>query len=194
MIEYLESLDQTLFLELNGHHNATMDIVMWLISTIFPWIVVFLFIFYYAYRKGKLKFLLLILLGIGLCVLLADRISVLAFKQVFLRYRPTHNLEIGDLVHTIISPFSSEEYRGGKYGFVSSHAANFFAIATYVYLCFKSYSKLWLLLFLWASLIGYSRIYLGVHYPSDIFGGAILGLGIGFLVYKLLNKISYEHT
>ena len=102
MIEYLESIDRSIFLELNSYHTPIMDIVMWYVSTIFPWIIVFLFIFYYAYKKGNLRFLLIALLGIALCVLLADRISVMAFKNVFLRYRPTHNLEIADMVHTVI--------------------------------------------------------------------------------------------
>ena len=167
---------------------------MWYVSSIIPWIPLFLFFFYYAYKKGKTKLVIVTLVGILLCVLLADRISVLAFKQVFLRYRPTHNLDIGPLVKTVINPFSGEEYRGGTYGFVSSHAANFFAIATFLFFLFKSFTKKWGWLYLWAGLIAYSRIYLGVHYPLDIIGGSILGLLIGFTVSKLLNKIDYEHS
>ncbi len=194
MLEAIEKLDQEVFLALNSHHTPFMDSVMWYVSTIIPWIPLFLFFLYYAYKKGKLKFVLITVVGIVLCILLADRLSVMAFKDVFQRYRPTHNLDIGHLVETVINPFKNEEYRGGQYGFVSSHAANFFAISTFLHLLFMQFSKKWWLLYLWAGLIAYSRIYLGVHYPLDIIGGAMLGLLIGFVTYKMLNKIKYEHA
>ncbi len=193
MLDSIESLDRSLFLTLNQSHTPMWDSIMWYISTIVLWIPLFLFFAYYAYKKGKLKFLLIIIIGIVLCILLADRLSVMAFKNVFERYRPTHNLEIRDFVKTVFKP-NGEEYRGGMYGFVSSHAANFFAIATFLFFSFRSFSKLWVLLFLWAAIIGYSRIYLGVHYPLDILGGTILGFCIGFVTFKLSNKIKYERT
>ena len=173
MLEYLETLDRQLFLELNSHHTPFMDKVMWYISTLYPWIIVFLFFFYYAYKKGQIKLMLIILAGLALCTLLADRTSVMAFKNVFLRYRPSRNLDIQHLVHTVIEPSTGQPYIGGWYGFVSSHATNFFAASTFIFFMFKSYSKWWGMLFLWAGLIAYSRIYLGVHYPADIVGRSL---------------------
>ncbi len=161
---------------------------MWWISNAFIWIPLFLFFVYFSYKKGGYKFTLVIIGGAGLCVLLADRISVELFKEVFQRYRPTHHSEIGDLVHTVIKP-NGEEYRGGLYSFVSSHATNFMAIGSYFFFHFRSYSKKWLWLFPWVALISYSRIYLGVHYPSDILCGGILGLLIAILVYQLSIRI-----
>jgi len=189
MLDYLEHIDRELFLFLNGCHTPLVDSIMWYISTTWLWIPVYLFFLYYAFTKAGWKMVLLLLLGIVCCVTLADLISVHGFKNVFMRYRPTHNLDLADLVNTVNKP-NGTEYLGGKYGFVSSHAANIGAIATFVYLQFRKYSKYWLFIFLWGALIMYSRIYMGVHYPSDIVGGAILGASIAFLLHLLNKKLN----
>ena len=181
MLEKLETLDRQLFLFLNGMHADWLDPVMWWISSIVLWIPLFLFIIYYSWKKGSWQLAVSILLGLAICILLSDRISVELFKEVFQRYRPTHHTEIGDLVHTVVKP-NGEEYRGGLYSFVSSHATNFMSIAMFVFLSLKQFSKKWWWLFPIAILVAYSRIYLGVHYPADIICGGILGAIIGYLV------------
>ena len=186
MLEKLENLDQSLFLFINGIHSPIFDIAMWYISTVTLWIPLFLFFLYYAFKKGQWPLVVLSLIGIALCILFADRISVMEFKEVFQRYRPSHNLDLKNLVHIVQKP-NGDMYFGGMYGFVSSHAANFFAITTFLVAIFSPFSKGWYWLFLWAALIAYSRIYLGVHYPSDIAVGAMLGILIGSSVYLIIK-------
>lgn len=130
----------------------------------------------------KFKWRLLVLAPfVTLLIIGSDQISVHLFKDVFMRLRPCHNPLITDLVHTV------NNHCGGQYGFVSSHAANTFALACFVGLVLKNHFK-WMLPFMlfWATIVSYSRIYLGVHYPGDILGGAVLGALIGFLIYKTL--------
>lgn len=116
---------------------------------------------------------------------MGDRISVMAFKDVFQRFRPCHNPDIASLVHLV-------DGCGGKFGFVSSHAANSFALALFTGLLLRKHYKYILpIMLFWAALVSYSRIYVGVHYPGDILGGAILGTVIGIFVYwlmKIVNK------
>lgn len=185
----VENIDRSIFFVINGNYNLILDSVMWQISHQLIWIPLYAFFLIYAYKKLNKKELIYFLLSIGFCFLLADQISVHGFKEVFQRYRPSHNLEIKHLVHSY-KKSNGEVYFGGLYGFVSSHAANFFALSTFLYLVFRTYSKYWILLFLWALIIIYSRIYLGVHYPSDVIAGAILGSIIGWAVNKLYNVLN----
>ncbi len=161
---------------------------MWYASTTWLWIPLYLFFLYYAFQKGGIKYLVIVLLAVICCVALADLISVHGFKNNFQRYRPSHNLDLKGIVQTINKP-NGTEYLGGKYGFVSSHAANITAISTFIIASFKSFTKKWWFLILWACIIMYSRIYMGVHYPSDILGGAILGFLIAMLFYQLSKKL-----
>lgn len=187
MIERLETIDRSIFFAINSHHNAFTDKVMWTISNdffIYPFIALFLIWFF---RKANGKRTATILLGVGLCVATAD-LSTNMVKHNVKRFRPSHNLEIKEQVHTV------NNYTGGKYGFFSSHAANTFAITVLVFLSAAEVlsRKLRLFFFVLPALIGYSRIYLGVHYPSDIFVGALNGLICGWLIHKVLTLYFFE--
>lgn len=123
-------------------------------------------------------------------VALADLSSVHGFKEVFQRYRPTHNLEIGPLVQTVAN-WDGNQYLGGKFGFVSSHATNLFGMATFLLLFARPWKKsLMIMLLIWPLVVSYTRIYLGVHYPLDILGGTILGTLIGILVYLISLRVA----
>ena len=130
-----------------------------------------------------------VLLGVGLCFLLSDRISVLCFKDVFCRLRPCHALDDVRMFRTTC---------GGQYGFISSHAANIFSLATFFALRYrKVFDNMghrilrWLPygLYLWAFMVGYSRPYLGKHYPGDVICGAIVGILLGLFVWWLSTRI-----
>lgn len=180
-MEQLEAFDQWLFLVLNGWNHSWIDPIMSALSNKFIWIPFYAFLLYRTYRHFSVARLFMIKLGcILMTVGLTDRISVMAFKNVFLRYRPCHNLELQSMVHLV------NEHCGGMYGFVSSHAANTFGIATIVILLIGKCEK-WVMpwMLIWATCVSYSRIYLGVHYPSDILGGALLGVCVALFTFRL---------
>lgn len=186
MLEQLTSFDFHLFLFLNSLHNPFVDQLMWYISANYTWVPLYLGVVAYIFYKFGWKTGVVALLSMILLVLLTDQTSVHLFKQVFERLRPCHQPRIAHLVHTV------NGHCGGKFGFVSSHAANTFGFAIFTAFYFKnrlfSYS-----IFAWAALVSYSRIYLGVHYPSDIAGGAMLGLFWGFVVYILYNFLEAKY-
>ncbi len=186
MIEFLEEIDRSIVVAINGWNSPFMDEVMWWISARITWIPLYLLLLFIAYKSLSRNQLFLFLGLIGLTIALTDLTSVHLFKNVFLRYRPSHNLLLTDHLHYyLIKP--GEYYKGGEYGFVSSHAANFFAIITFVSLVLKArYPKLVYPLLFIGILIAYSRIYLGVHYLSDVFVGGLVGSAIAFLVYRFI--------
>jgi len=175
MLEYLTQLDIKWFLSLNGLHNPFWDTIMWYISGTKTWIPLYALILFFVFKKLKWEGFIALLFFV-LLIVLADQSSVKLFKNVFERLRPCHNPEIKHLVHIVNNKC------GGQFGFVSSHAANTFALAMFTSLFFR---KKWVTIsfFAWATLVSYSRIYLGVHFPFDVIGGALLGLLIGVLTY-----------
>ncbi|MDR0941704.1 MAG: phosphatase PAP2 family protein [Bacteroidales bacterium] len=183
MLETLELVDRNILLAINAANASWADTLFWYISK--PWASIPLYVatIYILYKKFRAKQASMYLLCIVLSIALADLISVHAFKNVFMRYRPTHNVEIADMIHIV------NGYRGGMYGFVSSHAANMWAFCIAAILCVRN-RTFTIISIIWAALVCYSRMYLGVHYPADIIGGALLGAAIAFLISKLVDKFT----
>ncbi len=184
MIDSLIQFDQELFLTLNGMHNAFFDRVMFWVSDTLIWVPFYAFLIYRVVKMHNARILMVLVPTIALLILCADQSSVQWFKEVFLRPRPCHEPALEGLVHTVNNKC------GGAFGFVSSHATNSFAVAVFVLLIYKEVG--WTAgLLLWAALVSYSRVYLGVHYPGDILGGAILGSlwgGIWYLIFHQLRQ------
>ncbi len=188
LIDTLDQIDRSIFLEINSWHIDWLDSYMWYISHPVCWVPVYVLFLFAAYKKYGNRGILWILIGVGIVVLFADTIHRECFKEVFQRLRPSRNPELDGLVHLVTNPKSGKEYTGGRFGFISGHASNFTGIAVFVAL-FLSPKRVWFISILfWALLISYSRIYLGVHYPGDILGGIILGILTGVFSHYIVQK------
>ena len=186
MLDFILALDQYSTLYLNGNHSLFMDGLILAATSTVTWIPLMLALLYLLIKNNTLEQLGLIILMIGLCVLLADQVASGICKPYFHRFRPTNDPYIMYLVDTV------NGYRGGKYGFFSSHAANTFSVAIFFSLLVR-HKVLTMFMILWAALNGYTRIYLGVHYLGDVIVGTLWGCFVGFCIYQLYRQIIKKH-
>ena len=177
-MEYLQSIDKELFLFLNGMHNAFFDPIMYWLSHKLFWVPMYLLIAFLMIRRYKMRGVLM-LLCIGIVIALCDQTTSHLLKNLVQRLRPSQEPALAGLVHL------SKAGPGGLYGFVSSHAANVFGLATFLSLVLdKQFKPLKYWLLVWAALVSYSRIYNGVHYPGDVIVGGLIGCAFGYLMAK----------
>ena len=186
MIEYLNSLDTQLFLFLNGEHNVFFDPVMYWLSDRLVWIPMYLLIAFLVVKHYKMRGVV-ILVFVGVVIALCDQTASHLIKNTVQRLRPSHEPSLAGLIHL------SKAGPGGLYGFVSSHAANAFGLATFMFLVLDDWFK-WLKywLFIWAVFVSYSRIYNGVHYPGDVIVAAGIGVFIGWAVAKIYSFVEQK--
>ena len=172
------AFDQQLLLRLNGSDSLFWDRLMEGITSTVAWLPVGVVLLYVVIKNNTMRVAGLVILFFALTILLADQFSSSFCKPYFARFRPTQDPLLMYLVDVV------DGYRGGRYGFISSHAANTFGVCMFLSLLLRNR---WMTFSLatWASLCSYSRIYLGVHYPGDIFFGTLCGLCSGALCYYL---------
>ncbi|CAN5919365.1 lipid A 4'-phosphatase [soil metagenome] len=190
MIEQLAEWDREWFIFFNSYHHPFWDTFMTYMSSRIFWVPMYMVILSYLiyfYRRQSILMIGAILVAVSL----ADLISYRFFKPYFGRLRPCYDESLAEVIHIV-------DGCGGRFGFLSSHAATTFAFAAT--LCLLLDRRYWVykgFILLWASVISFSRIYLGVHYPGDVLAGALLGILLGLLAtyfYRLaFNRFSWFH-
>ena len=184
MLEYLNDIDTDALLAVNGLHDMFQDAFWWMVSAKWSSALLLLALVWILLHQNR-RHALLMLVMLAFTVLVADQVSSGLIKHLVERLRPTHDPSLDNMVHVI------NGYRGGMYGFVSSHAANFFAVATLLSFVMR-HRLVTCSLFTWALLQCYSRVYLGVHYPGDIMGGIVVGVLVGWLLWCLMRWIQHR--
>ncbi len=176
-MEELIFLDKQLTLYLNGINSAFFDVFFYISTSKVVWLPLYAALLWMVFRRQGARGLMTVFF-ISFIILAADQISSGLMKPLFERLRPSHDDVLQYLVHTV------NGYRGGLYGFASSHAANCFALATFFILVVRRWS-LSLALAFWALLNSYGRVYQGVHYVGDVLVGALIGIVVGRLLYEV---------
>ena len=193
MLEQVLHIDTEILLAINGWHAPWVDTLMWIISAKATWIPLYLLLIgllVWRYRQPaptpikwlqKVPACVVMIVVIGLAVGAADFIASGILKDWVARPRPSRVPELEGVLHLV------NGYKSGRYGFVSSHAANTMAVALLFSLIWRN--KIATVgLMLWVAANCYSRMYLGVHYPTDILGGLIVGSLVAVVGYWLLDR------
>jgi undecaprenyl-diphosphatase len=183
LLDEIKNVDYIIFSKINGEwHNSFFDTFLPFLRQSYLWIPLYFFLVIFAILNFKKRGWYWSL-GFLLTAILSDYISSTLIKGTFLRLRPCQDPMFMQHIRLLAG------YCPGNSSFTSSHAVNHFAAAMYIFTTFKNpVSKWWVLLFLWALLISYTQVYVGVHFPADVICGAIAGLIIGYLPAKLFNK------
>lgn len=182
-ILWLSDIDARLLLIVNGAHSPFFDSVMWCISGRWIWVPFYAVLAYLLFRRMSWKRASICLVTIGLIILAADQTCATLIRPEIGRLRPANlNNPLSSFVHVV------NGYRGGRYGFPSCHAANTFALTVFMSLVIR-HKWFTVMMFSWAFIVSYSRMYLGVHYFGDLFCGATIGSLFAVLFYYLQNYL-----
>lgn len=184
ILEAIAQIDTQLLLAVNARTgNAVVDFLMVTLSRKWVWIPLYAALGYLIFRKFGFINTLWVGVSVAVLLILTDQGSVQFFKENFERSRPCHNPDLQHVLNLVSGKC------GGKYGFISSHASNVFGLATLVSFMFRGTKSIAIPIFLWAALVSFSRVYLAVHYPMDVFVGAVYGLSCGLFVWWVLRRV-----
>ena len=183
LLQKLEEWDQWLFLQVNVHlSNSFFDGIMPYLRNAYFWTPVYIFLLIFVplnLKKNGWWWCIIFLCTVSLC----DMTSSQLMKETFKRLRPCHDLDFFQYVRLVV------DQCGGKYGFTSNHATNHFGMATFIFLTLRPVIKKWVWIgFLWAAIIGYAQVYVGVHYPFDVIAGGMIGCAFGWVLGTFFNK------
>lgn len=181
-ISSLVDLDRQLLLFFNGSDSLFLDGLAKMLTTASTWIPLYVALFFAVVKNNNVQKVLLILACAGLCVFFAGSLNDMFVKSSVMRWRPSHDVVIGSVVDIV------NGYRGGSYGFFSSHAANTFSIAVFFSLLMRNHI-LTVALICWSIINCWTRLYLGVHFPGDILCGLIWGGIVGVSLWLLYDLI-----
>ena len=184
MIDFLIGVDTDVFLWLNSFHAPFWDFFMRQATDKFIWILFYLSLIAALWIRFGVKGMIVAVIGVSLTVLISDQITASLLRPWLARLRPSHpENPISEFVHLV------NDYRAGRFGFPSSHAANTLGVATLLSLLFKK-GRFTVVIFCWSILNCYSRVYLGVHYPGDLIVGGVIGVGAGLGMYYLIMYLT----
>lgn len=185
MLEFITNIDTWLTLLLNGSDSVMLDTIAVTATKTSTWIPLGIVLLYVLIRMKDWKNALLVILCVAIAITLADQMASGIFKPLVARPRPSHNPELQGVIDIV------GDYRGGRYGFFSSHAANTCAVAVFLSLLFRK-RIFTIAICSWAMVNSWTRLYLGVHYVGDIMVGLIWGALVGWIVFRLYRFLTLK--
>lgn len=184
VLQWVMDVNENLLLLGNGFHTSFLDWLMWTVTGKWIWAPLYFMLAMLMFRRAGREKSIICLSFIALMILATDQTCATILRPAFKMLRPSSP---DNPIHPMVQLVNG--YHGGRYGFPSCHAANTFALATFLSMVFRN-RRATILLLSWSLIVSYSRIYLGVHYPGDIIGGFIVGGTYSIICYKAAKGVS----